>query len=250
MPGAAAWGQAPPPLACVVSLPCLASVPSLCAAQSWRQVVADSDAAPLLIMRMLSGPLCHCGVPGRAVPLGMGSSDVGFKLPELSLGPELFVTWQSRCPLSWALLPAPSVPLLAAVGFVPGTEAQRLAWLADDGSRWSRACVLHTLAGPDTARESVPRECAPRPHSASFMPPSSGRSGSAGSISEDTGGPAEAKERRKWPRELLAETQADDRGRRFCIRPQAPSLGTQPLPGKEQAGHLHFTPRWAHMVFR
>lgn len=157
---------------------------------------------------MLSGPLCHCRVPGKAVPLGMGSSDVGFKLPELSLGPELFVTWQSRCPLSWALLRAPSVLLLAAVGFVPGTEAQRLVWLADHGSRWSRACVLHALAGPDTARESVPRECAPRPYSASFTPPSSGRSGSAGSVSEDTGGPAEAKERRKWPRDSSCRQEA------------------------------------------
>lgn len=83
-------------------------------------------------MRMLSVPLRHCRVPRRAVPLGMGSSDVGFKLPKLSLN---CVTWQGRCPLSWALLRAPSVLLLAAVGFVPGTETQRLAWLADDGSR-------------------------------------------------------------------------------------------------------------------
>lgn len=73
--------------------------------------------------------------PKRAVPLAVGSSDVGFKPPELSRGPELFVTWQGWCPLSCALLHGPSVLLLTAVGHVPGTETQRLAWLADDGSR-------------------------------------------------------------------------------------------------------------------
>ena len=58
-------------------------------------------------------------------------------------------------------------------------------------------------------------------------------------------GGAESDPESSWPRLKLMTGDEGSAG-----RSQAPSLSTQPLPGKEQAGHLHFTPRWAHVMFR
>lgn len=67
-----------------------------------------------------------CRVPRRAVPVAVESPGVGFKFPELVLGPELFVTWRGPCPLSCARCVGLLCWVLTAVACAPGTETQRL----------------------------------------------------------------------------------------------------------------------------
>lgn len=166
MPGAPAWGRAP----CTLGVCCVSALPFLCAQFVCGPELAsgcnpDSAAAPLLIMRMLSVPLRHCRVPRRAVPLGMGSSDVGFKLPELSLGPELC---DLAGPVSAELGPT-ACAFCAALGCCGVCSWHRDTEAGMVGRRWEQVEPGMCAACPGRARH-CPQATLSILHAALFRP--------------------------------------------------------------------------------
>lgn len=98
---------------CVVFLPPLSSVPQgVCFPE---QALSGNVSFDLVLMHTGSVLLCHRRVLRRAVPVAVESPGIGFTpcAPELTVGPELLVTWQGQRVQSYVVLRGPlcSVPM-------------------------------------------------------------------------------------------------------------------------------------------